>query len=177
MEFNFDSTFNIYQIVSGTIGVVGFILSLIQFILRLHEKRRNIDFCIVRAEQQVHMFLLTYWAENKSTIPISIINAQLIFDSKAYDILYEPVISKEDPNSTQNPLSIYKENSDKTPVLLSPHITHGGYMAFKIPNEISKNIEKPTLIISTSVGKPIKYTFSLSKAVSIKKGAKPINSL
>jgi len=177
MEFNFDPTFNIYQIVSGALGIGGFFMSLIQLVLRQHEKRRDIDFCIVRAEQQAHLFLLTYWAENKSTIPISIINVQLIFNGKAYDILYEPVISKTDPISTQNPPSIYKESSDKTPVLLSPHVAHGGYMAFKIPNEISKNIEKPTLVISTSVGKPIKYTFSLSKSVSIKKRARPISSL
>lgn len=169
------TTTTIYQIVSGAIALAGFILSIMQFILRWYEKRRKINFCITDAKQHVHLFLLTYWAENKSSKLISIVNVQLFFDNRTYDIQYTPVIAQTDPNSPKKIPLIYRESSDKIPILLSSYVTHGGYLAFKIPYEITKNIEKPTLIISTSVGKPIKYTFSLNKTVSIKKKAKPIN--
>lgn len=175
MEFNFDPTFTIYQIISGALGISGFILSLIQFILRQHEKYRNIDFCITGAKQHVHLFLLSYWAENKSSRLTSITDVQLLFDNKAYDIQYSPVIAQTDPNSSEGLPQTYGESPDKIPVLLNSYVAHGGCLAFKIPYEIAKNIEKPTLVISTSAGKPIKYTFSLNKTVSIKRGVKPIN--
>lgn len=175
MEFWKDITFTtVYQIVSGVLALLGFTLSLIQFVLKCREKRRNIDFCIVNVEQQVDLFLLTYWADNKSTKPISILNVQLVYNKKSYNLIYAPIISRDIPNISDDK-GIYNESSDKTPVLLYPNAAHGGILAFKISHEITKNIKNPTLVITTSVGKPITHTFILDQAISIKRNIKSSN--
>ncbi len=167
-EFVFTTT---YQAVTGIIAVCGFVLSLVQFISRRREKRRNINFCIVEIRQSGRIFLLNYLSENRSSDSVSITSVQIIVGGKTYDMIYDPTVLLDEPNFSHN--VIYREQSDKIPILLNPLITHGGYMAFDIPYEISKNIENPTLIIATTNGKPIKYTFCLNKTISIRRKAKP----
>lgn len=164
-----------FYYVSGVIGIVGFILSFINFLYSFIMRRKKVN---VRFEKMgitpyyegKEVLKIKYSFENNSQLPISITRIRLIINEKYYDCTDLPVVIEEVTRKRKNEIydcDITKSNS--TPINLLPLASDSGYFAFPIPKGILSNDEKAlTFQICTSRGKAVQKTFVLYEDVLIR---------
>ncbi len=159
----------IYQIVSGGVALVGFVLSLIQTIARSRDNRRNITFCIInitRSKADGEFIIVRYRIDNLSSKSISVVGVRLIFDDEEYPAHFISIFAEKYDYGGKD---LYVKLTDVLPITLGANDSHGGYLSFRIPKEKIPDPKIPvTLVISTNHGKPVKKTLSLNQNIRIR---------
>lgn len=158
----------LFQIISAILGILGFIMSLLNaiYFFRSHRIAINmyIDKYVLKSfsneEQAVcPLFLI----ENMSQLPISITRIRLIFNSKKYDAFRLRRIMQQVINKSNN--EIYDRQIEYTnllPINLSSLEAFSGYLAFLVPRDTVSEQEKYlTFEICTNRGKAFQKTFLL----------------
>jgi hypothetical protein len=79
-----------WAVISGILGILGFIISLINLIQYLMSRRINLEIqireCTLRQYAKGQKKLtLHYRANNKSNLPITITDLQIVINSRVYD--------------------------------------------------------------------------------------------
>lgn len=164
-----------WQIISGIIGILGFILSVINLIHYFISRRVNLEirikeYGVLPAAKGMERVFVHYQIDNKSQLPVSVTDMQLVIgndlyteDSNTHEILsYKHTIGKE--TVTYQPTF-----NSHVPISLECLSSHADYLAFVIPPNILKNGEKElTFRIRTNRGKEMQRSFALNEAVTLR---------
>lgn len=164
-----------WEIISGILGILGFILSVGQIIYLIIKRRRKMIFCLSNDlrfdKNQLHMY---YRVDNLSSLPIALTRIRLIIGKEKFDAHFISIrafscseeLLIED---TRAPIFNKAVGTDILPVNLDPNYSHGGVLAFQLPKEIQLNLEAPlNLEISTSRGKTVKISLKRHENVLIR---------
>lgn len=169
------SAIDLWTIISGIIGILGFVISLINAIHYFMIRKVNLDIKIIEYGVREYasnndIVFVHYQIDNKSQLPISVIDMQLVIDgvpfsedSCTHEILsYKHKIGKEivDYQPTYN---------SHIPISLSNLSSRADYLAYVIPRDSLKNGEKfLTFQIRTNRGKEIQRTFALNESATLR---------
>lgn len=165
----------IWTIISGIIGILGFFISMINLIHYFISRRvileiRIKEYGVRSAAQGKERVFVHYQIDNKSQLPVSVTDMQLVIDGNVYT---------EDSNTHE--ILSYKHTIGKETVTYQPtfnsHVpisieclsSHSDYLAFVIPPDILKNGEKAlTFRIRTNRGKETQRSFALNEVVTLR---------
>lgn len=168
-------TSTILSIISGILGVAGFIISVINLIyfFAIRRKKLNIRFGAIGVSDYFNsneVLKIQYFFENKSQLPISITRIQILIGNKLIDCERIPVVIEEVTRKRGN--EIYDRDilkSKSIPININPLAAESGYFAFSIPQgTLSKSETALTFRICTNRGKAIQKTFVLHEDVLIR---------
>lgn len=154
----------LYKVITGIVALSGFILSLIQTIMRHKDQKRDLVFCIIKitkTNQAKNTMLIRYRVDNRSSAPINITRIKLLIGDEEYLAHYVPIFAEG--YVCDNEMKYFKL-TDTMPVNLAAYDSHGGYLAFQLPEEKQQNLERTaSLLISTSRGEPAKISLKLNE--------------
>ena len=163
------------NITVDVIGIIGFVLSAINFIyfLIIRRKKLSLNFYIhsiadyFDKKQRLKIF---FCIENHSQLPISITRIRLLLNEKYYDCESSPMIVEEWSRKRNG--KVYDQDIIKTkslPFNLNPLMAESGYIGFLIPQGTLSGSEKSlTFQICTSRGKAVQKTFVLHEDVRLR---------
>lgn len=156
------------SLVVDIIGIIGFILSLINFVYVLENNRKKLnirfgDMNVSDYYEGKDVLKVHFSFENESQLPISITRIQLVIEKELYDCLRLPVIIEEVTRKRET--EIYDRDLIKSisvPINLDSLSAESGFLAFSIPQDkLSKNEKVLTFRICTNRGKAIQKSFLL----------------
>lgn len=156
------------SLVVDIIGIIGFILSLINFVYVLENNRKKLnirfgDMNVSDYYEGKDVLKVHFSFENESQLPISITRIQLVIEKELYDCLRLPVIIEE--VTRKRGTEIYDRDLIKSipvPINLDSLSAESGFLAFSISQgKLSKNEKVLTFRICTNRGKAIQKSFLL----------------
>lgn len=166
-----------WEIISGILGILGFILSVGQIIYSILKRRRKMIFCLTNDlrlndksynKNYLHM---PYRVDNLSSLPIALTRVRFIIGKENFDAHFISMHAFSSIEEDSNGDTIFDEavGTDTLPVNLDPNYSHGGVLIFQIPKEIYLNLEAPlNLEISTSHGKTVEISLKLHENILIR---------
>lgn len=162
-------------IISGILGILGFIISLINLIHYFAIRRVNLDIAFLKYSVNDYTFgndriFVQYRIDNKSQLPIAITDIQLIIDGKSYltDYLPHEIFSycKRSKGEIVEHLPKY---NDKLPINLNSLSFRSDFLAFVVPRGILKEGEKDlTFQIRTNRHMEVQKTFALNESATLR---------
>jgi hypothetical protein len=164
-----------WTIVSGIIGILGFIISAINIIHYFISRRVNLEIRIkaygVRsAAGGKERVFVHYQIDNKSQLPVSVTDMQLVIGDDVYteDSNTHEILSFKHTQGKE--LLTYQPTfNSHVPISLACLSSHSDYLAFVIPPNILKNGEKAlTFRIRTNRGKETQRSFALNEVVTLR---------
>lgn len=164
-----------WVVISGILGILGFLISLINLIQYLLSRRINLEIqikeCVLRpyARGQKKL-ILHYQTNNKSNLPITITDLQVILDSGIYDettFTFEVLALEHVRNGKVYYVPTYNEH---LPINLPMLSSHAGYLVFLVPEDTPENVCKGlTLKIRTNRHKEVRKTFAPNELVILRR--------
>lgn len=164
-----------WTIISGVIGIAGFVISLINAVHYYISRRIKLDVEILKCyERDIYdnhkLVIVNFRFDNKSQLPISVTDAQLVIKEKSYSEFAYPVeiasYRKREHGTVVERKFIY---NDHLPVSLTSLSSCAVYIAFSIPVDIPKNSESEYhLLIRTNRGKEVKLKCEQGARLSIR---------
>ena len=165
---------NAWTVISGVLGILGFIISLINLIHYFVSRRINLEI-VVKGTKIYNYFncqnrvIVHYQANNMSHLPITITDFRLVLRDEIYaeDFNTHEIASYHKHSKDINDYkAIYNEH---LPVNLPMLSSHAGYLVFVIPQDTIKDAgEDLTFRIRTNRHKEVQKTFVLNELVSIR---------
>lgn len=163
---------NIWEIISGVLGILGFVGSVINLIYTFMISRKKLNLWIgsygIKPYFQGEEFaIVRYRIDNLSQMAITITRIKLIVDGKAYDSHFVPEIA-DDRKITKGDEIIYSQTTatDVVPINLEPLASRGGFLGFAIPQDtLPTGQTNLTLEICTNRGKATQKTVTLNEDI------------
>lgn len=162
-------------IISGILGVLGFIISLINLIHYFAIRRVNLDIAFLKYSVNDYTFgndriFVQYRIDNKSQLPIAITDIQLIIDGKSYLADYLPhEIFSYCKRSKGEIVEYLPKYNDILPINLNELSSRSDFLVFVIPQGILKEGEKDlTFQIRTNRHMEVQKTFVLNESVTLR---------
>ena len=164
-----------WVVISGILGILGFLISLINLIQYLLSRRINLEIQI--KECVLHSFtmgqkklILHYQTNNKSNLPITVTDLQVILDSGIYDettFTLEVLAFEHVRNGKVYYVPTYNEH---LPINLPMLSSHAGYLVFLVPEDTPEDVCKDlTLKIRTNRHKEVRKTFAPNESVVLRR--------
>lgn len=154
-------------IISGILGIAGFIVSLINVFYFFVTKIRKLKICFKKYKVKNFMYnqyvSVFYQFENLSQLNISITNVKLVVQNETYDY-YTDKFEVSSFVKEKNGTTVYGEYTfnDTLPINLLPLFSKSGYLTFELPKgTIQENCKELTFQICTNRGNVIQSTFVL----------------
>lgn len=173
----FENLINIsdkWSAISGIIGILGFVISVVNLVyfLLVRKKKLTIRFSTygVRNYCREKVAIVAYQFDNNSQLPISITRIKLITSVGEYDCSNRIHIAEEFKRTTGGVTTLQKEiYTDHAPINLPSLGSQSGFLAFVIPPNTLSNGEKAlTFRIYTNRGKAVQKTFALFEDIQIR---------
>ncbi len=154
------------------LGILGFIISLINIIYFLVVRRKKVtvnfgDYGIRSLRKNSDLLLIHYRFDNNSQLSIAITRVRILISGKEFDCDRGVHIAEKFKNE-ENHKEVYSKitTTDILPINLAPLASQSGFLGFVIPQDILLNGEKSlTFRIYTNRGKVIQKTFALYEDV------------
>ncbi len=155
-----------WEIITGILGILGFVISLINFIIIIHSRYLKFtvffgDYGFTAVTSDKDAMVIEFRIDNNSELPLSITRIQFKSGKNFSDTYPMPLKAGEITYSTM--LGVYHRSISETtlpPINLAPLGSAGGYLAFPIHRGILPTDEKYlTFRIYTNRGKVIQRTF------------------
>lgn len=170
---------NIVKIITGTAAILSFFFSVVNFWSAQRSKKRNLlvrfekftkrDFLIeLESGEKFDLIYLRYRISNRSQLPISITDAQLIIDDIYCNSgIHEYKVQEFTSLKTREKYGTVL--STVLPIQLGNLGAASGYFSFLVPpNLLSGNEKILTIELCTTRGKPIKQEFRLYEDVELR---------
>lgn len=154
-----------WEIISGVIGVLGFVISVTEAFIRIRSNKRNLIFHLhsvhIRGEEEKDI-IVRYQLENNSSSPITITNIELSICGVKYNCDYISRYATESTYAVKGKVIFHAvKGTDTLPINLAAHEAHGGHFSFPVPKDNQPNLGTPlTFQISTNRGKPVRMILS-----------------
>lgn len=159
-----------WEIISGVLGIIGFIFSVVNFVYFFATKKKKFVVCFARYGIKPHfgssqLMLVQYRFDNLSQESLTITQIRLIVkDNKfnCYHIPYPAIQTKLTQGDNVNfDITI---PTDVMPINLGALASQGGYLGFQVPEDTLPEGETHlTFEICTNRGKPFQKTFVLNE--------------
>lgn len=158
-------------IISGILGILGFIISVINLIHYFVSRRVNLEIKITeyalrdgsRGDKRIFVH---YQMNNKSHLPITVTDMQLVILGKAYieDFNTHEILSyKHTSKDIKEYVPTYNEH---LPINLPMLSSHAGYLVFSVPAYIAGNVDKElTFQIRTNRHMEVQKIFARNELV------------
>lgn len=154
-----------WEIISGVIGILGFVISVAEGIYLFFKQKRHLTFSLetayIKGMEKKEVYI-RYRVDNLSEQPISITRFQLIVNNKMYDANFIPQYAA-DSQFKRGQEVIFHEviGTDRLPINLDALESHGGYLSFLLHSDTPPDLETPlNFRVSTNRGKPFQMTLS-----------------
>lgn len=154
------------EIVSGILGILGFLISVVNLYFFFLTRKKKLSICIKQFRVNTdYADMLTVYIrfDNLSEMPISITQIRLIVDGKYYDVFPCPMIAVEWKSSNNGKiLHDYAIATHTDTINLNPLESAYKYLAFQIPRgSVSVDEKSLTFEICTNRGKKVQKSFAL----------------
>ncbi len=168
------SDVNIWTIISGILGIAGFVISLINLIHYFISRRVHLEITFLEYAHRKYIegnkrLLVHYQINNKSQLPISITNIQVEVNNTLYSENYDTheILSyKHTAKDVNEYIPTYNEHM---PINLDCLHSHSGYLVFVIPEDDFPVIEKGLIFqIRTNRNKAIQMKFLPNEVVTVR---------
>lgn len=164
-----------WGVISGILGILGFLISLINLIQYLLSRRINLEIqikeCILRPYVMGQKrLILHYQTNNKSNLPITITDLQVVFDNESYNesIYTFGIFACE--YVTRGKVNYIPTYNEHLPINLPMLSSHAGYLVFLVPEDTPENVCKDlTLKIRTNRHKEVRKTFAPNESVVLRR--------
>lgn len=163
-----------WAVISGILGILGFIISLINLIQYLMSRRINLEIqireCTLRQYAKGQKKLtLHYRANNKSQLPISVTDIQLVLNGIEYTEDYNTHEVNSYHHKAKGVDEYVPTYNEHLPINLECLHSHSGYLVFVIPEDNSPNLDKGlTFQIRTNRNKEVQKKVSLNEVVTLR---------
>ena len=159
---------NIWTIISGLLGIAGFIISLINLINYFATQKVNLEITFLEYVYREYntgkkRIFVHYQINNKSQLPISITDIQVEINNKLYteDYSTHEIISYKHTGKDIN--EYVPTCNEHFPSNLECLHSHSGYLVFVVPEDNLPNLDKGlTFQIRTNRNKELKKIFLLN---------------
>lgn len=164
-----------WVIISGILGILGFIISMTNLIHYFVSRRINLEikiteFALRDGSRGNKRIFVHYQMNNKSHLPITVTDMQLVILEKTYieDFNTHEVISyKHTGKGINEYVPTYNEH---LPINLPMLSSHAGYLVFSVPANIVENVDKDlTFQIRTNRHKEVQKIFALNELVTLRR--------
>lgn len=151
-----------WEIISGVLGILGFIISIVQIISNIISNRRNLFFHLDAAYIRGKSLIIRYRVDNLSDKPINITSFQLIVDERYVNANYISIFATESKYKSNGEVIFHQaKGTDTLPLNLYGGESHGGHLSFVLPEGVQPSLETPlSFRVSTSHGKPFQMKLS-----------------
>ena len=162
-------------IISGILGILGFIISSVNLIHYFISRRINLEikiteFALRNGSNGNKRIFVHYQMDNKSHLPITVTDMKLVILDKEYieDFNTHQVLSYK---HTEKDVNVFVPTyNEHLPINLPMLSSHAGYLVFSIPSNIVENVDKDlTFQIRTNRHKEVQKKFSLNEPVTIRR--------
>lgn len=163
-----------WEIISGILGILGFVISLVNLIHYFLTRRMNleikiIEFALREYSDDKKRIFLHYQANNKSTLPIAITDIQLIVRGTYYNEDYNTHRVLDYESKRKDRIEYVPTYNDHLPITLPEFSSHAGYLVFVIPQDIAQDVGTGlTFQIRTNRCKELQKTFALNEWVTLR---------
>lgn len=163
-----------WVIISGILGILGFIISSVNLIHYFVSRRINleikiIEFSLRNGSNSSKRIFVHYKMDNKSHLPITVTDMKLVILDKEYieDFNTHEVLSyRHTAKDVNEYVPTYNEH---LPINLPMLSSRAGYLVFLVPEDIAKDVCKDlTFQIRTNRCKELQKKFSLNESVTIR---------
>ena len=161
-------------IISGILGIAGFLISLINIIHLFVSHKVNLEITMLEyayksGVQGKKRLFIHYKLNNKSQLPISVTDIQLVLNGIEYTEDY----NTHEVNSYHHTAKGVDEHvptyNEHLPINLECLHSHSGYLVFVIPEDNSPNLDKGlTFQIRTNRNKEVQKKVSLNEVVTLR---------
>ncbi len=166
---------NIWTIISGILGILGFIISITNLIHYFASRRINLEikiteFALRDGSRDDKRIFVHYQINNKSHLPITVTDMQLVILGKIYieDFNTHEVISYR--HTAKNVNEYVPTYNEHLPINLPMLSSHAGYLVFSVPQDIAENVDKDlTFQIRTNRHMEVQKTFAPNELVTIRR--------
>ena len=159
-----------WEIISGVLGIIGFIFSVVNFVYFFATKKKKLVICFERYGIKPHLgnnviALVQYRLDNLSQEPITITQVRLIINDNKYNCFHIPYPAIQSKITRGETVRFdYTCSTDVMPINLGSRVSQGGYPGFQVPEDtLSENETRLTFEICTNRGKPFQKTFVLNE--------------
>lgn len=168
------SDINVWTIISGVLGIAGFIISLINLIHYFISRKINLEITFLEYAHRNYIkgnrrLIVHYQINNKSQLPISITNIQVLVNNKLYSEDYETheiLAYKRIAKDVNEYVPTYNKH---LPINLDCLQSNSGYLVFSISEDIFPKIDEGLIFqICTNRNKVIQMKFSPNELVTIR---------
>lgn len=165
---------DIWTIISGILGIAGFIISLINLIHYFISHRVHLEITFLEYADRHYVkgnkrLLVHYQINNKSQLPVSITDIRVLVNNKLYTEDYDTheILSYKHTGKDINEyVPTYNEH---LPINLDCLHSHSGYIVFSIPEDVFPEIDKGlTFQIRTNRNKVIQTKFLPNELVKFR---------
>lgn len=161
---------DIWEIISGILGILGFVGSVINLIYTFVINRKKLNLWIGGYGVK-HYFngdefaTVRYRIDNLSQAPITITRIKLVVDGKAYDSYFVPELADKREIKQGDEITYCQTiATDVVPINLDSLASKGGFLGFAIPRGILSNGQTNlTFEICTNRGKAIQKKTTLNE--------------
>lgn len=160
-----------WTVISGILGILGFILSVSTIVYRLINNRVNLVFKVrnygIRSFRGFERLLIRFQIDNKSKLAVTVTDILLIVGNTQITEDHNTLLVLPVTESNLNCREVYTQH---VPIFLSPLTSCAGYIAFPIPSNTQLSPDKPvTLRICTNRNTEVTRSFEQNEAVTIRK--------
>ena len=164
-----------WAIISGILGILGFVVSLINLIHYFLTRRMNLEIKIIEfvfreyCSNKKRIFL-HYQANNRSVLPIAITDIQLVLKGKYYceDYSTHEILSYK--HKEKDVIKFIPTYNEHLQITLPELYSHAGYIVFVIPEDIAQDVgTNLTFQIRTNRCKELQKTFVPNEWVSLRR--------
>jgi hypothetical protein len=165
---------NMWVVISGILGILGFIISLINIVNYFLSRRINLEikiteFAFRNGCKDTKRLFVHYQMNNKSKLPIAITDMQLLIQGHLYIEDYnthEVMAYHHTAKEINEYVPTYNEH---LPINLPMLSSRAGYLVFAIPEDIAECVHKDlTFQIRTNRCKEVQKTFALNELVTLR---------
>lgn len=154
-----------WDVISGVIGILGFVISTIEAIILIKANKRNLNFHLYAAYVRgtdPKEIIIRYRIDNLSSRPITLTNVELFICGFKYECNYISRYATESTFTSGGKVIFCEvKGTDTLPINLAPHESHGGHLSFSVPTDNQPYLETPlSFRVSTNRGKPIRIILS-----------------
>lgn len=156
-----------FDVIYKVVGVLGFLLSVINFALIIFQNHKSLnvrfgDAGITQLSNHQDLYKIAYIVENKSRLPISITRVQIQIAGKMYDCNRLPfVVDRSEYCIGNEVVDRTLVKSKVLPINLLGLSAESGFLAFLIPQGILSENDKDLIVqIYTNRGKATRMTLS-----------------
>ncbi len=166
---------NIWTIISGILGVLGFIISITNLIHYFVSRKIDLEikiteFAFRAGSQGNKRIFVHYQINNKSHLPITVTDMQLVILEKTYieDFNTHEVLSYR--HTAKNINEYVPTYNEHLPINLPMLSSRAGYLVFSVPQDIAENVDKDlTFQIRTNRHMEVQKTFAPNELVTIRR--------